>query len=300
MDINQNLNNINNKINNRLLYEYNEKFNKLYENIIFLDQFIMNKEELINKENNEVLLKEHTIIILTSLLYIYIVFVGYYILYYIKLFTFEIFLFLLIITIIYILFSAYSQYIDVNSKLLFDQNIKYAAVEMQNYVKNVVNDLYPRKCPSQCDTINVEEEEDNSNNINNKRIIPYNHPTTNIQPQINVWKNGDVPIDLFTKPGFQNNLYKNPSKLPDYSGDDNSPKSNFSAPINSGATYYQCKWEGGDDNYDLPNQEIEKYSTIPCSSRSNYRTVGKYFCPKNINPNYIGTIGCVDVEKDFN
>ena len=284
------------KVNNKLLLEYNEKFNKLYHKKLSLDKFIMNKEELVNKENDEALLKDHTIIILSTVIYIYISIVILYGLYYIKLYRFDAFIFLTIITISYISYNSYAEYKNVHSKLLFNQNIKIAAVSMANYVDSEIGKIFPRKCPTNCAIIPVEEE--TIDFTSNGRITPKIHPTLNSTPQINVWKHGDVPTDLFTKPGYNNNIYKNPSKLPNYDGPDNYPKSEFGAPIDSGATYYECKWIGANTYDGLPNQEPTKYSTIPCSYRENYRESGKYICPPNIDPNKVGgPIGCANVKK---
>ena len=283
------------KVNNKLLLEYNEKFNKLYQQKLSLDKFIMNKEELVNKENDEALLKDHSIIILSTVIYIYITIVILYGLYYIKLYGFDAFIFLTITTIIYISYNSYAEYKNVNSKLLFNQNIKVAAVTMSNYVDNQISKVFPRKCPTNCNII--QDEEEIYDITSNGKITPKIHPTLNSSPQINVWKHGDVPTDLFTKPGY-NNIYINPSKLPNYNGIDNSPKSEFGAPINSGATYYECKWIGANTHDGLPNQEPTKYSTIPCSYRENYKESGKYLCPSNIDPNKLGSpIGCVDTKE---
>jgi hypothetical protein len=96
-------------INNKLLYKYNEKFNQLYKKILYLDEFIINKEELIYKENDESLSKEYTIVLLRTFLYIYLIIILYSGLLKIGIFTFDLYVFLLIITVIYIVYYAYTQ-----------------------------------------------------------------------------------------------------------------------------------------------------------------------------------------------
>ena len=284
------------RVNNQLLLEYNEKFNKLYKQKLSLDKFIMDKEELVNKENDEALLKDHTIIILSTIIYAYFSIVILAGLYYIKLYGLDAFIFLTIVVVSYISYNAYSEYYNVNSKLLFNQNIKSAAVTMSNYVDSTVSQIFPRKCPTNCNIKSVQEE--NMDIIlNNNMIIPKNHPTLNSSPQINVWKHGDVPTDLFTKPGYDKNIYINPSKLPNYYSPDNSPRSQFGAPLDSGATYYKCNWIGGNTYDGLPNKEPTKYSTIPCSYRENYRESGKFLCPTNIDPNILGDSLCVSTHN---
>jgi len=289
-------------INNKLLYKYNEKFNQLYKKILYLDDFIINKEELIYKENDEALSKEYTIVLLRTFLYIYLIIILYTGLLKIGIFTFDLYVFLLIITVIYIIYYAYYDYTGIDLKSSFDKNIHTNAVIMKDYVTTNLDDLFPRECPEKCKTKDDDDDDDDDNKNKNKKvnvnnIIPKNGPTLNSSSQINVWKEGDVPDDLFTKPGFNNNIYKDPKKLPDYNYPGNRPRSQFDAPVKSGGTYYQCEWMGGDNSYDLPNKEIDKYSTIPCSFRSNYRENGKFLCPPDINPNNLGyPLGCEEIK----
>lgn len=292
-----------NSINNKLLYKYNEKFNQLYKKILYLDEFIINKEELIYKENDEALSKEYTIVLLRTFLYVLLIIILYTGLFNIGIFTLDLYVFLLIITVIYVIYYAYYDYTGIDLKSSLDKNIRTKAVIMKDYVNTNIDKLFPRECPTKCKTKDKDEKEKekNKNNINNKvninNIIPKNSPTLNSSSQINVWKEGDVPNDLFTKPGFDNDIYIDPEELPDYNYPGNRPRSKFEAPIKSGGTYYQCEWMGGDNNYDLPNKELDKYSTIPCSYRSNYRENGKFLCPSGVNPNNLGyPLGCEEIK----
>ena len=291
------------EVNNKILYEYNKKFDNLYKLRLSLDEFIKNKEELVNKYNDEASLKDYTIIVLSSLIYIYIVLLILYGFYYIKLYGLDALIFFSILAIAYISFYAYVQYKDVNAKLLVNQNIQTTAIKMKNFTQDSIERIVPRQCPTKC--LNKKMNNNNNNNNNNdnnnsnsaySNIITRKQPSLKVSSQIDVWKYGDVPNDLFTKPEFNKDIYINPSEFErNYYNDKNYPKSNFDAPIKTGATYYKCDWLGEDGNTQMPNTENTKYTTIPCSYRDNFRESGKYFCPKGIDPNNSDISNCINV-----
>ena len=53
-----------NSITNQLLAKYDDNFDNLYQSIIRINSSIMNKEEIINKENDEIINKDKIITIL--------------------------------------------------------------------------------------------------------------------------------------------------------------------------------------------------------------------------------------------
>lgn len=286
------------EVNNKILYEYNKKFDNLYKLRLSLDDFIKNKEELVNKYNDEAARKDYTIIVLSSLIYIYIVLLVLYGFYYIKFYGLDGLIFFAILAIAYISFNAYVQYKDVDAKLLVNQNIQNTAIKMKNFTQDTIEKIVPRQCPTKCVDKPTKNDGDNNSNSNSSysNIITRKQPSLNVNSQIDVWKYGDVPNDLFTKPGFNKDIYINPSKFEkNYYNDENYPKSNFDAPINSGATYYKCDWLGGDSDTQMPNTEKGTYTTIPCSYRDNFKESGKYFCPKGVDPNNSDISNCMNV-----
>lgn len=288
------------EVNNKILYEYNKKFDNLYKLRLSLDEFIKNKEELVNKYNDEAYRKDYTIIVLSSLIYIYIVLLILYGFYYIKFYGLDGLIFFSILAIVYICFNAYVQYKDVDASLLVNQTIQRNVIKMKNFTQAAIEKVIPRKCPTKC-VNKPTKKDDNSKSTPNQNsaysnIITKKHPSLNSSSQIDVWKYGDVPNDLFTKPEFNKDIYINPNKFErNYYNDKNYPKSNFDPPINSGATYYKCEWLGGDKDTQMPNPEKSSYTTIPCSYRDNFRESAKYFCPKGVDPNNSDISRCISV-----
>ena len=286
------------EVNNQILYEYNKKFDNLYKLRLSLDDFIKNKEELVNKYNDEAARKDYTIIVLSSLIYIYIALLILYGFYFIKFYGLDGLIFFAILAIAYISFNAYVQYKDVDAKLLVNQSIQNTAIKMKNFTQDSIEKIVPRQCPTKCVDKPKKKDGDSDSKINSSysNIITRKQPSLNVSSQIDVWKHGDVPNDLFTKPGFNKDIYINPSEFErNYYNDENYPKSNFDAPINSGATYYKCEWLGGDSDTQMPNTEKDKYTTIPCSYRDNFKESGKYFCPKGVDPNNSDISNCMNV-----
>jgi len=135
--------------------------------------------------------------------------------------------------------------------------VKKSLVNMEDLSSSLVKQAFknPYSCPANCPAIVVEEESaPTSNNFGSNINIAA---TLNIDPQNNVWKDGD---GQYIKPSNGESL-----------------------------TYYECKWLGGNINGNsLPIQDKNKYSTIPCTYKSNYTQVNKFIC--NSDPNKNGII----------
>ena len=284
-----------NDITNELILEYDNKFNKSYNKILDINSSIMNKEELIVKENDEITRKEKNIMSL-QILFVFIVLLGVLLIMHAikkiniqQLFAFSFGLFILYLIITY----------NVTSYLFYQYSvadrIRDLKIRMDDYIVEEVFDLTcPAKCPE------IEKSEPISKNIKG-----YHSPTLRTDPQLNVWELGDMPTDLYTSstnPG--SNFYKNPKNIPNYNETDldklkNRPKPFFKTtyPV---STYYKCKWLGGNSNdIGLPNIENNKYSSIPCNYRPNFEEVSRYVCtknPNNLNNNDFNNY-CDDVTK---
>jgi Ca2+/Na+ antiporter len=265
-----------NSITNELILKYDEKFNQLYNKKVNIDSSIMNKEELILKENDEIQNKEVNVSILQYTI-LFIILFGILLicnamnkLTIIQLIIFTIILFFVYLFVIY--FVVYRKI----SKDQVDKVIKNIKVDMQAFVQKVD----PYKCPTKC-SIN------SANPPPSQLIQGYEQPTLNIDPQANVWQYGDMQVDLYTSnknPG--SNFFINPRNIPNYNSTEeeqleNQPKSKFGTTYPS-STYYKCEWLGGNSD-GLPNIEPVTYSSIPCSYRQNFEETGRYICNKNPN-----------------
>lgn len=269
-----------NTITNDLLLKYDQKFNELYNKKVHIDSSIMNKEELIIKENDEIQNKEINVNILQYTVILVILFGILLILNSMnKLPITQVIIYSIVFFFIYLFFIYFTVYRKVTANQV-DKVIKNIKVEMSEYI----NSVDPYTCPTKC-SIN------SANPPPSSRIQGYQQPTLNIDPQANVWQYGDIPVDLYTSkntPG--SDFYMNPQNIPNYRntleedmGDE--PQPNFGTTYPH-STYYKCEWLGG-NNTGLPNIESKTYSSIPCSYRENYEETGRYICSKN--PNNLST-----------
>jgi hypothetical protein len=276
--MNQTTDNVND-ITNELILKYDSKFNENYNKILDINSSIMNKEELIVKENDEITRKEKNIISLQILVIFIIVFGVLLVMYANKKINIkQLFAYAFGLFIFYILSTWYA-----TNYLFYDRSvadrIKEMRIAMADYVMDENVDL---TCPSNCPSTAT-------NPPDATTITGYASPTLRTDPQLNVWELGDMPTDLYTSktnPGSK--FYTNPTGIPNYADTPleeltNEPKPFFKA-LNPVSTYYKCNWLGGNSNNGgLPNPESNKYSSIPCSYRPNFEEVGKYVCTKNPN-----------------
>lgn len=278
--IQQNNNDLNN-ITNNLILKYDTKFNELYDKKVLLDSSISNKEELIIKINEEIFNKETRISVLQYTIILFIFLALLILANRMDKITIKNLIIISIILIgIYLSIIYFVVYNKVTTYTL-GKNLRKMRVDMRNYVDNQINELSPYTCPMECPVNSETVESANS-------LKGYAQPTLRIDPQVNVWKYGDMPISAFTssrEPG--NNFYTDPKNIANFREtleeiEENEPKPFFGEP-KTVLTYYKCEWMGGNKNGDLPNFESNTYSSIPCSYRPNFKESGRYIC--NQNPN---------------
>jgi hypothetical protein len=271
-----------NSVTNDLLLKYDENFNKLYDKKLGINSSIMNKEELIIKENDEIQNKNNTLTILqytniAIIIYgILLIFYGLERINYGKLIKYTI-----LLIFVYVLIIIFTLYVHISRSSVIN-SINGVKVQMTEYIDTVIADELNYKCPATCT--------DNDDSVDKgKTLLGYAQPTLKTDPQLDVWKYGDMPTDLYTSPeNPASTFYSNTKNIPNYRTTEkdkliNMPKPFFNS-INPSSTYYQCQWNGGDtNNGDLPNVEQNKYSSIPCSYRPNFTEVGRYICTTNPN-----------------
>ena len=270
-----------NDVTNNLILKYDENFNELYNKKLYINSSIMNKEELIVKENDEIANKNNTLRILyytnIAIVLFGILLISYG---YRKINIKKLILYTIILVVIYLLVITFTMYIHVSTENVL-KNINGVKVEMQQYVDNVIAGPINYTCPTQCTPNPVIE----SGNI----ITGYEQPTLKTDPQLDVWQYGDIPTDLYTTTeNPASKFYSNYQNIPNYNSTleekiENMPKPVFGTTFPS-STYYQCEWNGSNtNNGNLPNVETNKYSSIPCSYRPNFTETARYICTKNPN-----------------
>lgn len=274
-----------NYVTNQLILKYDQNFNEKYNKLLTLNSSIMNKEELILKENDEIIYKNNSITILKYTLYLIVVIGLLFILKSMqKMTNNNLMISIIILIIIYfvvIYFSVYSKFNLINAQ----KELKGIEVNMANYINNLgAPDLTDYQCPTKCTKV--------SNNAPTSNIIqPYSSPTLITDSQTNVWKYGDIPEGGYNKYVTPEEIYQSPTGIPNYQSPLNEPRSAFGTTYPR-TTYYQCEWLGGSSS-GLPNAE-STYSTIPCTYRENYHEVGRYICSQD--PNISGnTNSCENV-----
>jgi len=271
-----------NNVTNDLILKYDEKFNELYDKKVNIDSSIMNKEELIIKENDEIYYKNNRITILQYTNVGIIIFGVLLIIYGMgKIDFWKFIIFTIVLIVIYLLVVYITSYIRLTSEKLI-KNIKGLKVKMAEYIDTVIADDLNYQCPTTC-TENPDVSEGNT-------ILGYEQPTLRTDPQLDVWKYGDIPENTYTSRSTPASaFYSNYDSIPNYRttlegfSNTNEPKPFFTTtyPI---STYYECEWNGGDDNkIGLPNTEPKTYSLIPCSYRPNYTEKARYVCRKDPN-----------------
>jgi len=280
----------NNYITNQLIQKYDEKFNELYKRIVNINSSIMNKEELIYKENDEIQYKDNTIKILQYTMVLVILFGVLLIMYsqkiidLTKLLIFSIILFLIYLLVIYI--TMYSSFSYANTGKYLN-NLK---VELAQFYEKNIEDNSGYQCPATCPPVTPPPPP------NPNMIQTYQQPTLNIDPQTNVWKYGDIPTDLYTSPSTPGSaFYANPPNIPNYSPSDENEPQPFFGTTYPATTYYKCQWLGGQNNGGLPNVETNTYTTIPCTFRQNFKETARYICNKDPNQYGLARANCDNV-----
>lgn len=274
------MSNTTNEVTNELLLKYDEKFNEQYRKIVNVNSSIMNKEELILKENDEIINKDNSIKILQYTTILIIIYGICFVLYgNNRLSISQLIIYIIVLFIVYLLFIYFNIYYKLTAHAL-EKNLRNIRVKMTEYTDTIINDSEKYRCPSKCSPTGPSQVPG--------KLQGYQQPTLNIDPQVNVWKYGDIPVDLYTSNKIKGaDFYTKDSNIPNYRNTAeeelvNEPKPFFGTTYPS-STYYKCKWLGGNNNGGLPNMESDTYSSIPCNFRQNFAEEGKYICNKNPN-----------------
>lgn len=286
-----------NNITNELILKYDSRFNDLYDKILNINSSVMNKEELIIKENEEISKKDITILALELLTFFAVLFGVVLVLYALKKIDFKNLINISIgLFVLYGIITWYYLYSAFNNKSIADK-IKLLEVGMGAYQQNILEQNGNLQCPTTCPRKTTSSLVQTPNPAT---IISYQTPTLKTDSQLNVWEYGDMPVDLYTTTtNPASKFYTKPyNNIPSFNKTDPEPYFGTSYPS---STYYQCEWLGGGKNGGLPNVETNKYSSIPCDYRPNFSEKARYVCTKNpngLNSDDFNTV-CDDVSGDM-
>ena len=266
-------------ITNELIKQYDIKFNNNYKNIVQVNSSIQNKEELIYKIQELIIYKERNIIILQYFTFFVITSCILFLIYALGKMKFKQFTGMVVLIFVILTMACYIHIIYYFNLQSIDSRIRGLKVNMKDYAKKVLENRIPDyTCPSTCSTkpseeFDITEETDYVNYNKSGEIL-------NIDPSLDVWKYGDIPI---------NQDINSIEEL----DDEDSPQPFFGTTYPK-SIYYQCKWLGG--NGGMPN-EMKKgkhtYSTIPCNYKPNTTQLGRYICGGD--PNTDGIDVCEEI-----
>ena len=267
-----------NNVTNQLLNEYDLKFNQNYNDIVQLDSTIQNKDQLILQTNEVILYKERNIIILQYLLYFSICFFILSILFSNQIIKSNVLIILSIILFIilgiacYIHVARQFSYINIQNKL---EGVKVAMVTYAQKLKD--NKIPEYECPSNCETDNSNSSSDEESNDSNFNYSSKESSSLKIDPSLNVWKYGSVPV---------RNVFNIEGEFEYLSEDESTNPRPFFGTSYPQTIYYQCKWLGNKSDKNMPKNMRSgstKYSTIPCNYRPNNTEEARLFCQKDPN-----------------
>jgi len=279
----------NQSVTNELLLKYDDKFNQNYIKIVDLNSSIMNKEELITKENDLITNSSYMILLLQYGVGLIIVLGIAFILYGMGYFSFTLYVIFSIVLIILYTILVYYLLNQVTAISNMTQYLQSLEVDVVDYV-NSYNDN-TNQCPTGCTT---QEETSNEPTVQLKQT-----PTLNIDPQTNVWNYGDIPEDGWTSANLPaNTFYSNPTNIPSYYNIENSAQPFFGGNMSTDSfkTYYQCQNLGNNNGL----AQSTGYTTIPCYFMENTQETGRYICKEDPNQNGISENNCQNVSNYIN
>jgi hypothetical protein len=269
----------------KLVYKNQQKFNEQYDYTNNLNKSIMTKDRLINsvKDINKVNNRNLNILSSTLLLIFLSIIIG--VLIYYKILSISGGKYIIIIFIVVYLYKTYIeikyQYRDFSKES--EITSKELDKTLQNYYeqKKIEDNKY--SCPNEYSIIeNESNENDNYNKDNMSELVPYKR-YMNTDSSRDVWKYGSSVDTLYTSED-EPSLYKSPTNLPTYRMSDEEDIYEPQPWVDGGGVnskngiFYDCKWEGGDDNTFAPIQKSYENSTIPCQYLPGFKTDSVKVC----------------------
>lgn len=238
-------------VTNELINELDDNFNDLFRSIENMNSVINNKENMLSKENLEIIYKDRQINYLYTILIFVLIFCILLILNgmgKINLKKLIIATFIIILLLGISLLILYRKSINI-IKLLEKLNLE---INMPN-IKDVIKNDY--KCPSSCKpkSNDVQSEEDTTFSL---LTGVNNYPTIDVDQQNNYWAEGDYSgVSPAGASVLENFLNSNKENAKEYS-----------------KTYYKCKWVVGSEptGVGLPIRDGSIISTEPCDFKAGY------------------------------
>jgi hypothetical protein len=269
----------------KLVYKNQQKFNEQYDYTNNLNKSIMTKDRLINsvKDINKVNNRNLNILSSTLLLIFLIIIIG--VLIYYKVLSINGGKYIIIIFIVVYLYKTFIeiryQYKDFSKES--EITSKELDKTLQNYYEQIKIEDNKYTCPTKCDIVNTENEDnDNFNKDNLSGIVPYKK-YMNTDSIRDVWSYGSSVDTLYTS-NDEPQIYENPTNLPKYRMSDEEdmyepqPWVDGDGENSKNGIFYNCQWEGGSDSNFAPIQKSYENSTIPCQYFPGFKTESVKVC----------------------
>jgi len=245
---------LNNNLSNIIIDKISSVNDIKYDKIEKLKDNLMTKDKLIAIYNQNNILRDNRIRILTVSLF-FIILIIFIIMIskigIITIYTSKVLIILgLIISIVYIYYKNFNKLGDKISK-----ETQEIALKLDVYMKGGWDkwekDLETKLCKSKGSNCKiVSGKKSLSGNISDNSINSSNiNPILNRDNMNNVWVNGEQPWINETDPNY--------------------------------SVYYNCKWNGGNNITPIPNKKEYKYTTIPCNNYINFIETNKMICKSN-------------------
>lgn len=265
-------------VTNQLLLKYDDKFNQNYNKTNILNKAIMSKDKMIYLTEVDSAKKDKLIGIMLYLLTLVIIIMFQVVISTTGIIKPKISVGICVVAIIIFLYKVYSDYIWSTSNYLTAMATATAKGMRNAAIVNVLpSDISkPYKCPAICKVNPDAPEEEINFNENPNRLRFLRTDSSR-----DVWRLGDQPENTFTTRDDRK-PYGEDSDIPVYRETDeeidyNKPKAWFDGINSSGATYYDCVWDGGDSK-GIPANKQYNNTTIPCYYYPGFKEKRRRIC----------------------
>ena len=286
----------------KLLSMYDTKFNNSYKIMNEQKREIMTKNKLIFENKKKMINSSNKIFLLILLGSFLTLFCIYSAFYSFNIFPLSVLFVFSLITFLVFVIIIIKRFVFNTNRQLNKYNIE-TALELDNSVGQQYNNtVYNKSCPSQC-TQQTEETDD----VTMQHIVTKAPPRyLRTDSQRDVWIKGDLPnstytiadknkryrIDgeLITGYNYDKEVYISPEvnvyRETEEELNENRPQRLYNPIDKKYATYYDCKFIGGDKNKSpIPFKESYKHTTIPCNYYPGFTETNRYICSSDPKKN---------------
>jgi ABC-type multidrug transport system fused ATPase/permease subunit len=283
------------QLQNRILLNNQEKFNKNFDYTNELDKTILTKDKLIDNNNYTNKRNDKMINILGSTLFLLFLIGIIGVLIYFKVLSIKIAKYIILVFVLVYIYKVFIQVKYRDFSKISEQTSQDLDDSLNNYLNNKKNSkLFNNQndeytCPNTCSTIS-EESDSNINKDDISLLVPYKR-YMNTDSQRDVWKYGSAYDTLYTSED-EPDIYKNPKNLPIYRSKDDDyiePRQwvNGKGVNSNNGLFYTCKWQGSPEKRFAPYEQSYERTNIPCQYYPGFSTSKIEYCevendePKN-------------------